>query len=212
MKYNPQIHHRQSIRLQGYDYSRAGLYFITICCKDRECLLGTVEAGKMRLNDYGHIAHAYFKNMPHHYPHTQMHEFVVMPNHVHAIIEIMESVSESSVRATTESSVRAIAESSVRAIAESSVRAMDESPLHESPQQSPPSLRDQRRKMLLSKMVGWYKMNTAKQINIMRQMAGVPLWQRNYHDHIIRNEQSYQTISEYIMYNPARWKDDKFNK
>ncbi|MBK5285583.1 MAG: transposase [Bacteroidia bacterium] len=190
MKYNPEIHHRRSIRLKGYDYSQAGLYFITICTRDRQCLFGKIADGEMVLNDAGKIAKDYLKNVPEKYNQTRMHEFVVMPNHVHAIIEI------------TDGGVRP------------DVGAIHESPLHESspPASSKPEspLRDQRRKMLLSKIMGWYKMNVAKQINIIRLTEGTPLWQRNYYEYIIRNKKSYQTIADYIINNPAKWDDDKF--
>ena len=56
VKYNPDIHHRRSIRLKGYDYAQAGLYFITICCEDKICLFGHIENGEMILNEYGEIA------------------------------------------------------------------------------------------------------------------------------------------------------------
>src|SRR6266446_4936630 len=90
MKYNPEIHHRRSIRLKGYDYSQAGLYFITICCQDRKCIFGKIENDEMILNDAGKIANDYLINIPEKYNQTRMHEFVVMPNHVHAIIEITD--------------------------------------------------------------------------------------------------------------------------
>jgi hypothetical protein len=57
MKYNPQIHHRRSIRLKGYNYSQAGAYFITICCQDKECRFGIIENGEMILNEFGMIAY-----------------------------------------------------------------------------------------------------------------------------------------------------------
>jgi hypothetical protein len=92
MKYNPNIHHRRSVRLQGYDYSKAGLYFITICCKNRICRLGIIENHKMILNDIGNIADAFWQAIPEHFPHVVLHEHIVMPNHVHGIIELTNIV------------------------------------------------------------------------------------------------------------------------
>lgn len=86
MKYNPEIHHRRSIRLPGYDYSRAGSYFITICARNRECLFGEIVGGKMRLNGAGEIVESVWNGLPEHYPHVLLDAMVVMPNHVHAII------------------------------------------------------------------------------------------------------------------------------
>ena len=86
--YNPNIHHRRSIRLKGYDYSKAGLYFITICVKDRECLFGEIVDGKMVSNDAGKIAEECWLEIPKHFPDSVFHEHIVMPNHVHGIVEL----------------------------------------------------------------------------------------------------------------------------
>ena len=86
MKYDPDKHHRRSIRLKGYDYSQAGAYFVTICTQDRECLFGDVVDGEMRLNDAGQMVHRIWNDLSVKYPDIEMDEFVVMPNHVHGII------------------------------------------------------------------------------------------------------------------------------
>ena len=86
MQYNPDKHHRRSIRLQGYDYSQPGIYFITLCTQNRECLFGEILNGEMRLNEFGKIAHQCWLEMPHHFPHVQLDEFVIMPDHIHGII------------------------------------------------------------------------------------------------------------------------------
>ncbi|HBH82298.1 MAG TPA: hypothetical protein DDY34_00605, partial [Bacteroidales bacterium] len=86
--YNPNIHHRKSIRLKGYDYSRAGLYFITICVKDRECLFGEIVDGKMILNDAGKLVENEWLNIIVRFPNVQLHQHIVMPNHFHTIMEI----------------------------------------------------------------------------------------------------------------------------
>src|SRR5690554_7462706 len=89
-QYNPNKHHRRSIRLQGYDYSQAGLYFITICCEDRICHFGQVENGTMILNKYGQIAYDEWMKTPEIRPNVKLHEFVVMPNHIHSIIQLLD--------------------------------------------------------------------------------------------------------------------------
>jgi len=86
MKYNPDKHHRRSIRLQGYDYSQPGIYFITLCTQNHECLFGEILNGEMRLNEFGKIAHQCWLEIPQHFPHVQLDEFVVMPDHIHGII------------------------------------------------------------------------------------------------------------------------------
>jgi REP element-mobilizing transposase RayT len=86
MRFDPEKHHRRSIRLKGYDYRRQGAYFVTICTHDRLCLFGEVVGGEMRLNEYGRIALGCWKEIPLHFPQAELDAFVVMPNHVHGII------------------------------------------------------------------------------------------------------------------------------
>jgi REP element-mobilizing transposase RayT len=89
MTFNPDMHHRRSIRLQGYDYSRAGAYFITICTQNRECLFGEIVDGKMVLNHAGDMIQTVWDEIPDHYTGIEIDEFVVMPNHIHGIIGIV---------------------------------------------------------------------------------------------------------------------------
>ena len=87
-RYNPDIHHRRSIRLKGYDYSRAGLYFITLCVKNRKNIFGKIEQGKMKLNELGKTAHQEWKHTPEIRKNISLDEFIIMPNHFHAIVKI----------------------------------------------------------------------------------------------------------------------------
>ena len=86
--YNPQIHHRHSIRLKGYDYSQAGLYFITICCEDREYRFGKIENDEMTLNEYGTIAYNEWIKLTGRFSNFELDVFQIMPNHMHAIIAL----------------------------------------------------------------------------------------------------------------------------
>jgi len=86
-KYNPNIHHRKCIRLKGYDYAQAGLYFITICVQDRLCLFGDVLNGEMVLNGAGRMIEKWYRELENKYPDKKCHDRVVMPNHFHCIIE-----------------------------------------------------------------------------------------------------------------------------
>jgi REP element-mobilizing transposase RayT len=88
MKYNPEIHHRRSIRLKGYDYSQAGLYFITACTQHRQCLFGRVAKGEMVMNDAGEMVTQQWHDLSNRFHQIELHEFIVMPNHCHGIIEI----------------------------------------------------------------------------------------------------------------------------
>ncbi|WP_281999773.1 transposase [Geotalea uraniireducens] len=176
MTYNPDIHHRRSIRLREYDYSSGGAYFVTMCVQGREHLFGTVADGVMHLNDAGRMVAGTWRALAERFPNVTTDECIVMPNHVHGIIVIHED----------------------RAI--ETVGAIHELPLDQ-----------QRRTMLIPKLIGYFKMNTAKQINIMRRNSGVPVWQRNYYERVIRDEEELAGIREYIRCNPLNWANDEEN-
>ena len=91
-KYNPDIHHRRSIRLKNYDYSQAGAYYVTICTEDRKCLFGKVADGKMILNAGGQMVQAVWSEMPVNYSGVEIDQFIVMPNHIHGIIVLLSVV------------------------------------------------------------------------------------------------------------------------
>ncbi|MCL2100589.1 MAG: hypothetical protein FWH22_02610 [Fibromonadales bacterium] len=92
MKYNPDLHNRHSIRLRGYDYASAGMYFVTICCQNQEHLFGKIIDGKMILNECGKIAMQCWQKIPRHFPNAILHEHVIMPNHIHCVIELTNAV------------------------------------------------------------------------------------------------------------------------
>jgi hypothetical protein len=91
MTYNPDIHHRQSIRLKDYDFSRTGAYFVTICAWQRECLFGAIVDGAMVLNDAGRIVVDEWERTPDFRPHVELDVYSIMPNHFHAIIVIHDN-------------------------------------------------------------------------------------------------------------------------
>ncbi|MFA6271438.1 MAG: transposase [Candidatus Paceibacterota bacterium] len=187
IRYNPDIHHRRSIRLNGYDYSQAGAYFVTICVHERECLLGEIVDEEMQLNQSGRIVAAEWIRLGELRKEIELGESVVMPNHFHGVVIFNEYIGVGAIH----------------------VRAIHELPLHQ--HESFPPIRQQRRKMALPTIIGRFKMITAKRINIDRDTPGVPVWQRNYHEHIIRNETDYNRIAEYIASNPQRWIEDKLH-
>ena len=190
MKYNPHIHHRRSIRLKGYDYSQAGAYFITICTHDRECLFGKIAGGEMTLNDAGKIANKCWIQIPKHFPNVILYEHIVMPNHVHGIIELVKNDATNVVV----------------------VGVQNFEPLQQQQQSTEPP-RNEFQKIIprsIGSIIRGYKIGVTKWFRNKSQPQPQPVWQRNYYEHIIRSEQSYQTISDYIINNPAKWKDDKF--
>ena len=176
MKYNPKIHHRRSIRLPGYDYSRAGAYFITICTQNRVHLFGEIMDGKMILNDAGKIVGKQWQWLESQYGHVILDAFVVMPNHLHGIIVISDVDTRRGGSRTAPTTSR-----------------------------TAPTIKP------LGRLVGAFKTTSTKQINNMRNTPGEKLWQRNYWEHIIRNENEYRRIAEYIRNNPAKWEMDKLN-
>ncbi|WP_337869707.1 transposase [Meiothermus sp.] len=178
MTYNPQQHHRRSIRLKGYDYTQAGAYFITICTHDRECLFGEVVDGKMRLNTAGTIIRQCWLDIPHHFPAAKLDEFVIMPNHVHGIL----------------------------VLAEWHVGAR-----HAVPLQPQIERFGKPRAHSISTIVRSFKSAATKRVNEYRGIPGMPLWQRNYYEHTIRDMESLNRIREYIVNNPLQWLLDREN-
>ena len=88
MPYDPERHHRRSIRLRGYDYASAGMYFVTICVQNRLCRLGRIADGRMSLSELGEIADRCWQGIPDHFPNAALDAHIIMPNHVHGIIVI----------------------------------------------------------------------------------------------------------------------------
>jgi REP element-mobilizing transposase RayT len=170
MVFDPKKHHRRSIRIKDYDYSSGHAYYITICTEDRKCILSEVIDGKSVLNENGKIVERCVREIKNRYHNAGVNGYVIMPNHVHLIIQIAGAI-------------------------------------HESPLQG----KAERRKMLLPKIIGYLKMNTGKHINILAGTTGKPVWQKNYFEHIIRNEKAYYGIVEYIENNPLLWEADEYN-
>ena len=232
MKYNPQntgggkpLPNRRSIRLKGYDYSQTGLYFITICCEGRECRFGKIENGEMILNEYGTIAYNEWTKLPERFTNFELDVFQIMPNHMHGIIVLNDAVGATLAVAQNTPAPNVVTENNVGAgftpdqNGDANINANTQSKTGQ-PQGLPLqqiSGDDNRARVnrapTIGDIVGAYKSlvaNACLEIYKTKNEMMEKLWQRNYHEHIIRNEQSYQTISYYIINNPAKWNDDKF--
>ncbi len=162
---------RKRLRLQNYDYSIPGAYFITICTHSRKCTLSRIvgaihESPEAELTEYGKIVDNIINNIPKHCK-ANVEQYVIMPNHIHLLVTITD---------------------------DEELRAIRESPL--------------RGRSVISKMVGYIKMNASK--NIHNKFGYMNIWQRGFHDHIIRDERDYERISQYIQENPMKWQDDCF--
>ncbi|MEI6820564.1 MAG: transposase [Bacteroidota bacterium] len=214
MKYNPNIHHRRSVRLKGYDYSQAGAYFITICTKDKECFFGDIINGEMVFNDIGLIGVEYMNELQNHFSNVEIVEYVVMPNHVHCILVL----SDTPVRTTTvemppdgtshvgTSHVMSLPENIDNPVGTRHVVSLPNvvfTPYNEN-QFSKPIQGS------VSVIIQQYKASVKRWCN--KNEHDYFVWQTRFHDHIIRNDDSYQKISNYIFNNPSNWNEDKLYK
>ncbi len=240
MKYDPHKHHRRSIRLPEYDYSQAGAYFVTICAWGREPLFGEICEGEMRLSAAGLIVEAEWKRLAHQFANVYLDAFVVMPNHVHGIIVIhgpvgatrpspiethpgTESVSNDALAgmagsplqndthsgmvgatrhlpADTHSGIEPMPNDVLPGPGGSPLRPRGGSPMPKGPGEGS-----------LGAMIGQFKSRATKRIWSLPEYDHVPIWQRNYYEHIIRNDAEWQRIYEYIQNNPLRWEKDQLH-
>ena len=165
--------HRRSIRLKGYDYSAKGAYFVTVCALSRKLLFGNIESGEMRINKIGEIVQRFWKEIPQHFPHVKLDEYVIMPNHIHGILVIEDGI----------------------------VGANNYSP-------SKVGLSKGTSKTIGSVIRG-FKIGVTKW---MRQHTKIEhIWQRNFYEHVIRNEDELNLVREYIQNNPKQWEMDREN-
>ncbi len=195
MPYDPFKHHRRSIRLKGYDYSQAGAYFVTICTQNRECLFGEIVQGEMCLNDAGKMIIRWWDELSNKFPMFDPDAFVVMPNHLHGIGII------SDVGATLGGRPE---------LAMSGLSDDEEGQPHRVAPTQPitrPALGD---------IMGWFKtMATDEYIRGVKHLGWKPfqkkVFQRNYYEHIVRNERELNAILEYVQNNPTNWEKDMDN-
>jgi REP element-mobilizing transposase RayT len=223
MKFDPRIHHRRSIRLKGYDYRQAGGYFVTMVTQGRDELFGEVVNGEMILNDAGEMIVRWWLELPNKFPNVNVNIFVVMPNHFHGIIFIIDDAELSIVG----DDLRVVPGSGDSGVDDASKGKGEYGGEHGgSPQrtvsrQSTDSSRrtdspQKRQNAPLSQMIQWFKtMTTNEYIRGVKNLGWKPfngkVWQRDYYEHIIRNQSAADRIASYIESNPARWHKDKDN-
>jgi len=166
MTYDPEIHHRRSHRLRGFDYSQPGKYSITICTQDKKHLFGRVVEGEVHLNESGEYVGRCWKWLARNFPDVELDEWILMPNHLHGIIVITKNVGGSRTAPT----------------------AVKRKPL--------------------GRLIGAFKTVSTDGFNQRKGATGESLWQRDFYDHIIRNEDELEKIREYIRTNPLKWASD----
>ena len=186
MKFDPNKHRRKSIRVPGYDYSQSGAYFVTMVTYRRECMFGDVVDGEMRLNDFGKIAKGYWHEIPNHFPNVKLGTHMVMPNHVHGIIIIIDS----------------------------HVGARHASPLHDDKTYphgfKPGSLGAivGSYKSAVTKRINEID-NSPGAVEWQRNYYACP--ERSRREHIIQNDREWNNIHLYIESNPLNWATDEEN-
>ncbi len=159
MPFDPKRHHRKSIRLNKFDYSQPGAYFITTNIQDRKPILGQILDGQVVLSDIGKIIEKVWKNLPAHYQTIDLDDFCIMPDHFHGIIIIKDMKVEK----------------------------------HQS----------------LTEIVRGFKTYSSREANKICKFTGCAFWQRNYYEHVVRDEEELNRIRQYILDNPLRWSDGK---
>ena len=190
--------HRRSLRLRGYDYSQAGGYYLTIVTQGRECLFGEIVGNDMVLNEAGKMVAKWWNELPGKFPSVTADACVVMPNHFHGVVFIHDTTVGADLR---------VGPGDMGNQNVMGKGAHIGAPLQPMPRPDAP----------LSQIVQWFKtMTTNEYIRGVKGMNWQPfigkLWQRNYYEHIIRNEEDYERIFNYIVTNPVNWGEDEENR
>ncbi|MBC8029905.1 MAG: transposase [Pyrinomonadaceae bacterium] len=178
--------HRRSVRLRGFDYASRGFFFVTICTHNKQPTLGKIINYKCRLSDIGRIVETCWREIPEHFPNVYLDEWVIMPNHVHGIIVIRYPKGyDPSGRGTAcraPTTIDTRSEEFGKPVAGS-----------------------------LPTIIRSFKSAVTKRVNELATNTRSPLWQRNYFEHVIRDEESLNKIRNYIWENPIHWWSDEYN-
>lgn len=232
MRYSTEGHHRHSSRLKGYDYSQAGGYFITLVSEQRECLFGSIVDQCVVLSDFGKIVEEEWLRSTEIRKEILLDDYVVMPNHFHAVVFIQDAEGNKAVGAIPDVGATSIVEATGRSplrgagwmgISEQSnmkraegrrMNDMTEATAITGATGRSPLPEGQHRpvgpgKHSLGSLVGGFKSACTVKINVLRDAQGTKVWQRNYYEHVLRNEDELLRARAYIRGNPARWQDDE---
>lgn len=201
-KFDPQKHHRRSIRLKGYDYSQEGAYYVTIVTWRREFLFGNIVNQEMMLSPYGEIVQKWWQEIPVHFANVETGAFVIMPNHVHGIIYILGGRGT----ASYPKGVPVPKDDGEIPISQNN-KTVDVIQGGETP-----PLRIFNGTPTLGQIVAYFKYQSTKEMNKIDNTSTVTkFWQRNYYEHIIRDEKDLQNKTDYIEANPLLWDEDDEN-
>ncbi|NOS89259.1 MAG: hypothetical protein HOP34_12110 [Methylococcaceae bacterium] len=202
-----------SARLKNWDYGSNAPYFVTICTENKICYFGSIKDGEMHLSDVGQLANTYWLEIKNQFPFVILDHFVVMPNHIHGIINIDKkliiddrrdaiyrvsdspSIADENANMTDAINPDAINPDAINRVSTGKqvggVTGNNNPMLHEN----------------LSRFIKWYKGRCTFE---MRKIYPTFSWQPRFHEHIIRDEETYLKISDYILTNPLRWQEDKY--
>lgn len=192
-----------SARLQSWDYSKNGAYFITICTQNREHFFGKIVNQEMQLYELEKLAQQFWLEIPNYFPFIELGNFVVMPNHVHGILIINNPVETRFIASDNEINheINFVIEKETRLIASLQEKISDKNIGGFSGNKNPMLQHN------ISKIIRWYKGRCSYESRKIDSNFG---WQSRFYDHIIRNSKSFDTIQNYIIENPLKWENDKF--
>jgi len=197
MKSKSNFPQRRVMRLRDYDYSQPGAYFVTICVQHLKCLFGAITDGEMRLNKTGKIVVECWNHIRQHFSSVELCEYVVMPNHMHGIIS-WGIAGMTDPQPIVGARFPRPSENNRRGGVSSSV---DPNPNRRGEVPAPP----------LGKIVAYFKYQSTKHINQHYNTPGTRVWQRNYHDQVIRDDPDLQRLRQYIQDNPMKWELDQLH-
>ena len=224
MKENPDLRHRRSLRLKDYDYSQAGMYFITIDIQNYQWLFGEIREATMHLNAAGKMIEKWCWELSNKFPDIQCDEYIIMPNHIHFIIHKIDTTTmRTGIRADTVGADLCVRlKENKNSTNETKKGEHIGSPLRKIEKNGEQIVENEKNvgyivRSSIPTIVQWFKtMTTNEYIRRIKQDGWKPftgkLWQRNYYEHIIRNEIELNQIREYIMNNPLKWEFDQDNK
>jgi putative transposase len=209
-----------SARLQTWDYGYNGLYFVTICTKNREHYFCKIVDGQIIFSEIGEIARKYWHEIPEHFPFVNLDEFVVMPNHIHGIIIIDKPTNGQSNEYDDGRNVGTPNLGVPTDIVPTDIVPTDIVPtdiIPTNPATINPTIPTAHQTTAASKK--WKPATLGVIINQYKRIVTIKsreinadfAWQPRFHDHIIRNNESFEKIRNYIIANPSKWKEDKFH-
>lgn len=207
MTCDPEKHHRRSVRLKDYDYAQSGAYFVTVVTHGRKCLFGEIVNAETRLNDAGRTIERWWFELNNKFRTVETDEFVIMPNHFHGIVVIVGA--DLCVGPGSEGTHAGVPLQGTYPVRSVSRRGAPMCAPVFTPQ-------NMTHRAPLPAIVRWFKtMTTNEYLRGVKTSGWAPfqgqLWQRNYYEHVIRDEESLNRLRQYIHDNPARWEFDREN-